>query len=230
MKTWRKGVKWVAVVACGLLMSQASRAGVVYDYVTDQAAYVGNPGQAVNVLVYLKEATSGGSSSIITSDGGLLAGGAALTRSATGLPSNPSSITGVTFNLTDFHGPTFKNVAANAANFGEATGTDQPLGTALGNNGGGVATPAPDRVYLGSFQIMPGDGTTTFTLGAIPGGGNTLTNIGTDLDDTSTPGLYTGVGTRTATFTVSVPEPASFALLGGLAVLGMARRRRPAMA
>ena len=105
-----KSLKWIAAVVCGMAMTTtASRGAVVYQYVADQPAYTTNTaGSFVNVLVYLKETLTNGSTSLITSDGGLFGGAMTLARNATGLPANPSSFltdsSGFTPNLTDFGG------------------------------------------------------------------------------------------------------------------------------
>src|SRR5258706_2641247 len=105
-----KSLKWLAAIVCGMAMTPALHAAVVYEYVSEQPSYTASPGTFVNVLVYLRETLSGGSQSLITTDGGLFGAGMTLLRSATGLPASPSSFvtdaTGFTPNLTDFCGPT----------------------------------------------------------------------------------------------------------------------------
>jgi len=230
-RNWKVRLAAVAVLG-SLFLAQAARAALVYDYVPDSTnnSYSAGPNQVINILVYLKETVTSPSQSLITSDGGLFSGGMALSRSATGLPANPSTITGVTFNAVDFKGPTSKALSITDANLAEAIDTSATSGVPLGNTGGGASPVVPNEVYLGSFQITTGStaGTTNFSLRVIPGGGNTLTNQGNDLDSNSTSPAYTGVGSKAANFTVTtvVPEPASAGLFLGACLLGLARRRR----
>jgi hypothetical protein len=243
-----KGVKWLAAAVCGLAMVPAVHAAVVYDYVTDQNSYqAAKAGDVINVKVYLKETLTGGSTSVIAGDGGLLGAGFSATRLSTNLPPNPSvfvtdAATGTKPNLTDFGGP---GAVAGANGAGSPTATDVSLSEAIaptattgvvpGNTGGGVSPSIANEVYLGSLNITSGPGTTTFALKVYnSGGGNTITNGNFyDLDFNSTSPAFTGVGSKAPTFTVTappVPEPASFGLVLGVGMLGLARRRRTAMA
>jgi PEP-CTERM motif-containing protein len=234
MKSWRKwrGVKLAAAALGGLLIAGSAHAAVMYQYVSDQPTYRAGPNQVINVLVYLKETLTSGSNSVIAGDDGLYSGGMDLVRSATGLPTNPSTITGVTFNKADF-GPganTFNSpVPSGDTYFFEALDNSFLHGVAVGNTGNGASPSVPGEIYLGSYQITTGSsaGTTNFNLRRIQGAsGNTLTNIGRDLDQNDP--QYTGVGSTTSPISVivDVPEPASFGLLIGVGALGLVRRRR----
>jgi len=245
-----KGVKWLAAAVCGVAMVPAVHAAVVYDYVTDQSSYqAAKAGDVVNVKIYLKETLSGGSTSVIAGDGGLLGAGFSVSRLSTNLPPNPAvfitdAATGVKANLTDFGGPggVFGANGSGSASptdvsLSEAIAPTAPTGVVPGNTGGGVSPSIANEVYLGSVNITAGDGATSFALKIFnPGGGNTLTNnhfLDMDLGntDSSQGPTFPGVGSKVATFTVSlVPEPTSLGFVLGIGVLGLARRRRPAMA
>jgi hypothetical protein len=256
-RTW-KSLKWVAVIVCGMAMTPASHGGIVYQYVTDSpnGSYTtATPGSTIDVKVYLKETVTGSDTSLITADGGLFGAGMTLVRSATGLPSNPSSFitdaTGFTFNLTDFGGPTKftgadgqGNPAATGVAFLTAVSPSNPNGVALGNTGGGASSSIPNEVYLGTVHLLAGtaNGTTTFTMRVHDNGfGNTITNGSNpdftpyDLDVTNNGGstppaakVYTGASQVPSSFTVTVgvPEPTSMGLLLGVGAFGLIRRRR----
>jgi len=226
-------VKLAAAALSGLLMTEAARAAVMFEYVSDKSSYQAAAGQVINVLVYLKETVTSPSTSVVTGDDGMYSGGMDLVRLAAGLPASPSTITGVTFDTADFGagGNTFKNVTAADTYFFETLDNALTHGVPLGNTGNGASASIPGQVYLGSFQITAGSapGTTNFNLRVIPGGGNTLTNVGNDVDSNSTSPAYTGVGSKVTPFSVvvaDVPEPGSLGLLVGIGALGLVRRRR----
>src|SRR5258708_3751964 len=84
-----KSLTWFVAIVCGMAMTPALHAAVVYEYVSDQPSYTVSPGTFVNVLVYLRETLTAGSQSLITSDGGLFGAGMPLLRTAPGLPHSP---------------------------------------------------------------------------------------------------------------------------------------------
>jgi hypothetical protein len=239
-----KGVKWLAAAVCGLALVPATHAAVVYDYVTDQSSYTAaKAGDVINVKVYLKETLTGGSTSVIAGDGGLLGAGFSVTRLSANLPPTPATFvtdaTGVKSNTADFGGP---GAVAGANGSGSPTATDISLSEAIaptattgvvpGNTGGGVSPSIANEVYLGSFNITAGSGSTAFAVKIYnAGGGNTITNGNFyDLDFNNASPAFTGVGSKTATFTVDVPEPTSLGFVVGIGLVGLSRRRRPAMA
>jgi len=247
-RKWQS-VVWVAAVVCGMVMAAGtSRAAVVYEYVTDQPSYqINSAGGFVTVLLYLKETLTGGSTSLITGDGGLLGGGVSVSRLATGLPASPSVLvtdaSGVMRNTVDFSGPGAVNGAngdgnptATDVSFNEAIGTPPAQPAQLGNTGGGAAPSVSNEIYLGSVKIQGGNanGTTTFAVRVHDNQffGNTLTrNNFYDLDVDNNGGTtpaYAGAADKSNPFTVvvNVPEPTSFGLLLGVGALGLIRRRR----
>jgi len=242
-----KSLKWLAAVVCGMAMTPASHGAVVYEYVSDQPTYTTpTSGSFVNVLVYLKETLTGGSQSLITSDGGLFGGAMTLARSTTGLPNGPSSFvtdsTGFTPDTTDFGGPTEFTAADSHQGsptptgiaFSVAVAPTKTTGVALGNTGGGVSQSIVNEIYLGTVKILAGStqGTTNFLMRFHdPANGNTLTNNNFyDLDVTNNGGttpVYTGASQKTNSFSIIVgPEPASMSLVFGAGVVLFARRRR----
>jgi hypothetical protein len=240
-----KSLTWFVAIVCGMAMTPALHAAVVYEYVSDQPSYTVSPGTFVNVLVYLRETLTAGSQSLITTDGGVFGAGMTLLRSAAGLPASPSSFvtdaTGFTPNLTDFGGPVaFTGADGQGAAspsgiaFSVAVAPTKPTGTPLGNTGGGVSPSIANQVYLGTVKIMAGNtGPTTFSMRFHDASnGNTLTNNNFyDLDVNNNGGatpVYTGANQKTNSFTINVPEPGSFSLLLGAGVVMLARRRRGA--
>src|SRR5258706_1491245 len=184
-----KSLKWLAAIVCGMAMTPALHAAVVYEYVSEQPSYTASPGTFVNVLVYVGETLTGGSTSLIASDGGLFGAGMTLLRSATGLPSSPSSFvtdaTGFTPATADFGGPApFTGAdgqgspSALGIAFTVAVAPTKPTGTPLGNTGGGVSPSIANEVYLGTVKIFAGNtGPTTFNMRFHDvGNGNTITN------------------------------------------------------
>jgi hypothetical protein len=237
-----KSVKWLAAVACGVVMASAAQAAVVYDYVAGNTNYVANKGDVINVPIYLRETLTNGSTSVINADGGLYGASVALTRMTSGLPADPSGFVGtaasVLLNKVNFDGNSAVagvngqgSPSATDVSLTEAIGNSSP-GVQTGNTGGGAVPGVANQVYLGTVQITVGSGTTTFALKEYnTGGGNTITNNNFyDLDVDNASPAFTGVGTRTTTFTVSVPEPTSLGFVMGGGMLALARRRRATVA
>jgi len=197
-------------ILCGVVVLaglSTVRAANTYNFVTDQSAYDLSQGP-VSVMVYLEEK---GSSSTLATDGGLDGGAFRVTRSIgeTGvkisdLVFNPLFDAGVPFNS--------KSVTGSLASLTESIGF---LSAGVGFDAG-----HPTWTYLGSITMAADTGgqTTTFTIGGYGNTGNFVTHNLTTLDDPTIP--------KSVSFTVAVPEPASFSLLtlGGLGLL--ARRRK----
>jgi len=225
-----------AAAGLGLVFCQPANASIVYSYVTDSSTYLGAPGSTVQVKVYLKEALSGSSTSLLASENGL-AGFNALVTEVSPPPSNGAMISTEGSNSNDF--PLFNTDSNSADGSSGLIAGAVPAGTthAPQPGNGPVGTATAGEVYLGFFNFkVGGPGTSTpFVVGASDpvNGGNTTTlknvyDLDTQTDQNGNPtNLFTGVGTTTTRFVISapVPEPASVGVfaLGGLLAL---RRRR----
>jgi hypothetical protein len=227
MNKWT--LKSLGAAAVGLLtLAGSANAAVSYSYTTDQANYDATPGTPVTVKLYLLETLTQGSTSVINADGGMLGVGMRVTRSG-----GQSALGPVTFNGTDFAGPTNVESTAATARFTEAIAAQAGTPGVKVNNGG-AANQKANGVYLGTVSVTGGTdpGVTTFALGTYDNlGGNSLTlNNFYDVDFTSANPAFTGASAAAAqTFTVTVvPEPtfAGIALVAGAAGT-MIRRRRP---
>ncbi|HWE02699.1 MAG TPA: PEP-CTERM sorting domain-containing protein [Tepidisphaeraceae bacterium] len=241
IKVPKKIILTAAQVALCIAVGQTRATPITYDYVTDKSSYTAAAGQTVSVKVFLQENLNG-NTSIISGHGENGLYGAAFEVLSGSRPSpNPSLMTALTLNTTDFNGgsPTVFVNNPFVSNPNEADGQEQisngnTMGVPLANQG----APA-NEVYLGMLTITVGStpGTTNFSLGEYDvqgnAGYNTITNPdGYDLDGSGTVGTtsYTGVGTMTTPFTVispPTPEPTSMALLtfGSLAMLARRRHR-----
>ncbi|MDB5175016.1 MAG: hypothetical protein JWN51_3789, partial [Phycisphaerales bacterium] len=144
-------------------------------------------GSTVSVKVYLLE-SRGANASTIAGEGGLFAAAAGLAE-VSGPASGAASFSAVNAS-SDFGGPATSSVSATSASLQEtvASSDPPPPGVPLGNSGGGAspATPA-NEVYLGTFTITVGTGSTSFSVGAFTDpsfgvGGVTFTAAGSDLD------------------------------------------------
>lgn len=251
--------RFVLVTAFMLLavIPGAAKASVTYSYIVgDTSADASNginfsttSGGTVTVNLYLHEALTGNSTSLIVGDNGMAAAGASITLASGNAALQSSSST---VNLAGFGAGSFRYGNDGSVN-GNPSGTpptpNNPNQTAFGvqtANGVGTASGVnPDangNILIGTVQILATSGVSTFTLAGYPPpgltSGNTITT-GTgskgygplDLDFTNnsdvSPGSATYSGTRDnpTSFTVTVqttstPEPSSM-LLCGLAASGM---------
>lgn len=223
----------LAAAASMVAVAGQSRAEVSFSYVTDKPIYGGPLGSTITVDVYLKETLTADSTSLLATEGGLANFGVAVNRSAVGLPSIPSAVSGATADAHDF--PLFAE--GNVDPDGRSGYIDGSIYLAslppipTDNTGGGIAPAVAGEVFLGQFNVLVGRGITTFSVRAIDLYGN-WTNTGTkyydiDLgpngDGTPTP-LFTPVNNKVTTFVVT-PEPSSLSLLGA-GCLGLLTRRR----
>lgn len=190
--------------------ASATTSGVRYAYVTDQTSYSGAAGSDVTVYLYLREYLSGGSTSVIVSDGGLSSFGVSIDRSSASLPADPSTITALAANAADFpafSGSPFTQFTASSGTAFGAISIGSGSGIQPGNTGGAAPSVA-DEIYLGRLHVTIGtSGTTTFSVGAIDpiNGGSTTTKSDIyDLDiSQATAPAYTGVGVAASLFTVT---------------------------
>ena len=238
----------LALLSSVFLVVGQAQADVSYQYVTDSTSYSGANGSTVDVNVYLQETLTSGSTSLITSSGGLQSFGVASNVVGTGNSSVSSfaynPLFGQQFTPKINYSGSGNNVEADAG----VTVNDPPFpGVPLGASSGGGASSS--QVYLGTIAITVGPGTTTYNLTSLAdstvgnphgfggaGNGNTLTHSPAppnqnDLDTNG--GSWTGANANsTYQFTVSgpaVPEPGSMILTGlAASVLGFGRwmRRR----
>jgi len=229
MNKWT--LKSLAAAAVGVLaLAGQANAAVSYSYTTDQSTYNADAGQAVSVKLYLLETLSGGDSSVIVAHQGVAGAGIQVARSAGGLPGDPSKITGVARNTTDF--PTVDAVPPAVSDTNVKWFEGVGASDATGKMPGATTNPLPNALFLGTVTVTAGTlGTTTFNL--LPfdaGGGNTLTNDGLDLDFNSANPAYSGASSNPTSFSVTVvPEPAMAGILAMVGAAGtLIRRRRQA--
>ena len=230
-----KNAIFAASVAMILSLAGSAGGGIVYSYAMNQTSFTNVvPGQTVTIDIYLTEALTNGSTSILapSAENGLEGAGFQLAEVSNALIS-PTKITSIAFNndaaSNQFNGgpfnfssvtPTLAQVSE--SNFESASGT----GVELGNNpplavASGVSTPAND-VFLGTVTFTVGNspGITLFNLEKGQGefAGDTDTNVNTfDLDQNgSTAGFfganngrepsqsYTGVGNTLTAISIGV--------------------------
>ena len=221
-----------AVLMAGLLLGPLpANAAVSYSYTTDQDPHVALTGQQIPVKVYLLETLTGGSQSLINTDGGMLGIGLKVTRS-----SGAATLSAVTFNASDFAGPTNQEISPTSVRMTEAIAAAAGTpGVITGNSGGDPANTKVGAVYLGTITVTGGNSlSTTFNLLPYDNlGGNTLTlNSFRDLDFNSSSPAYAGASSNPTSFVVInpalEPEPTSAAvilLFGGASFLRRHRRR-----
>jgi len=246
--------KSVAAAALGVIaLAGQAKAAISYSYVTDSPtnSIQVAPGSTTPVRLYLLETLTGGSTSLITADGGLLGGAMKITRDAAA-PAGASSLGTFQYNTVDFGGPSDdpNPVPPTAPGSGVQTPTlvsfrqTGPLVGAqpqLGNAGGNAANAKAGAVFLGTLNIVAGTvgTTTTFNLlpigGSAAGSGDTITSTNSyDLDvSQGTAGAlsYTGTFANPTALSVSVvPEPtfAGIAMVVGAAGSMIRRRRQQA--
>jgi hypothetical protein len=246
----------ILVALCWVSLAGSARASIIYQYVTDQTNYVVQANQTLTVNLYLQETVTGGSSSLLASEGGLFGAGLYVGESGfTPSQSRATTITGILpNNLSEpngFTGLGSSGFTPSTAFLSESvnpafTGLSGPSGTTTGGSvkisGGTTIT----RVYLGQLTLqVGGPGDTTFQLlslfnapssiGPLHGhDGNTLTFTNfVDLDpkigrNPSFTGADSFVGSSASTFDVTVvPEPTSLALfLASATGLGACRAWR----
>jgi MYXO-CTERM domain-containing protein len=231
MNKWT--LKFLAAAGVGVLsLAGQANAAVSYSYTTDQTDYAATPGQALNVKVYLLETLTGGSTSVVNADGGMLGVGVKGTKTAG--PAGASTLGAVTLNGTDFAGPTNKEEGAAGFRLTEAIAAAAGTpGVQTGNTGGNAANAKASSVYLGSVAVTAGTdpGATTFQLLPYDNlGGNSLTlNNFYDVDFSSANPAFTGASGNPTSFTVTVtavPEPTFAAAALVLGAAGALRRRR----
>ena len=224
---------WMAVAAVmfGMLAcALPAGAAVSYSYSTNQADFSAVTGQQIPVKLYLLETLTGGSQSLINTDGGMLGVGVKVSRA-----SGAATLTGVALNTTDFGGPTNQEISPTTVRLTEAIAAAPGTpGVMTGNSGGDPANTIVNAVYLGTVTVTGGNSAfTTFNLLPYDNlGGNTLTlNNFRDLDFGSSSPAYTGTTSSPTTFSVTnpslEPEPTSAAMIllfGGAGVLRRHRR------
>jgi hypothetical protein len=200
----------------------------MYSYVGDIVAGPDAFG-VFSVDLYLREEVTGSSTSRIFTDGGLFGAGVMISR-----VSGDGTIAG------DFK--IVPNTAAPPTGFGPPTIISQTPATAtqagLIVNGdvpaqGPNVGPGGGQILLGTVGIKPGLETTVWAISNYGGTGDTITQLGTDLDfDTAAENGYFGAARFGAYQIVAlgVPEPSTGALFGiSLLTTGgfVLRRRRP---
>ncbi len=218
-----------AAAAVCVLGSPVAEAGSLYQLVFDQSNYQVDPGGQVVVNVFLQEQVSGGSSSVLATDG-LIGAGVRVSFDLPPLPSEPASILG-TGDVTPNDGPGgftggFQSVSVTPGSHADLTETTEIGSPAVfaTDLGGGLF-----QILIGSFRFTAGSiagQTTSIQAGDIPGGNNEDWFTGSEqpLDDLISPG--------TASIQVrggAVPEPSSLVglMLGLIGAGGYAIARGP---
>ncbi len=225
-----------------LAITSPVRAGVTYQYVTDQTSYTASPNGTVTANVYLDEFVTAGSSSLIAQYGGLGGVGFKINTATSGaFPATPE-ITGST-NQTG-NGQVF----AGATPGGTSTFPMQPGNTNLTAfklqeaYTGPSATPAGSTISSATvsqdttYQVLLG--TVTFNVGTnvTPTTYTLAQQSGTSQTYYQTSPTPPTLVASSETFTVaaqaaSVPEPSSMILCGivfGFAFVGYRRRMQGA--
>lgn len=195
-----------------------SQADVFFIYDLDEPDYQLEPGQSVDVPIYLAEMAAEAGDSLLAGEGGLFSAGLLVQRTGTTLGA-PSRLTGLAANTDEFddHPPTITLADDEAALF-EMVLLSETRTTGAGaeetSEGSGVR-----RILLGVLTV---------TAGAAKGEVTTYQVTTNTTDDTRTwlsfSLLDADIDSTSFTITV-IPEPVTLGLLwlGGLALL---RRRR----
>jgi len=229
---------FLSVMVLGCFAADKAAASVIYSYVTDQPNYTGSTGSTVPVKIYLQEALDSGSTSFISANGGVISAGAGVNISST-TGGTAASIASSSFTISsNFGGP-------NTVHYNQGTGNN--LEFIEGISSGDEVFPSGGLVYLGTLNVTVGTGKSTYSLTSLfddtingsnsdlgQENGNTLVldpvGPGTDLDATGN-SAFTGADAASPTqFTVSVPEPSAFSLVGLFGAILLLRRSRPAQA
>jgi hypothetical protein len=214
----------LAAAGAMAIVTRTAPATVSYRYMTDTPAVTLAPLQTAGVNVFLEETVSGGSTSLLAAEHGIV--GAGFQTTGFSNLAHPSSVQSITSNAAAFSGPASTGTTgANNLFLMEAVNFPDAIG-ALGSATGGIT-----RVLLGTIHIQAGAdaGRTMFSLAGYQD--NTLTfTSGYDLDvSQGTAPAYTGTSfnvppTPDFSVTVILPEPGSLALLGTGAIVLMRRR------
>ena len=219
----------VIAVACGVCAVRSASAEVNYTYVSSGGEAAGLPGQTVTVPLYLEEDAFGGSSPLLSNNGGLASAGMQIVRRQ-----GNASITAATLDTSDFTGSSSESaLPGNTFSFSESVTAGAP-GVLPGNTGGGMNPFVhSNQVYLGSIDITlaaaPVD--SVFDFGPLqPPGGHTIDQAGHDLDISSSNPAYTGASDLSPTVfpvlvEVIMPEPSLLGALGIVALAALPRRR-----
>jgi hypothetical protein len=218
----------VVALACVLAPSFA-QAGSTYQLAFDQSTYQVDPGGKVVVSVFLQEQVTGGSTSVLATDG-LIGAGMRLSFDVAPLPSDPAKILSLgDVTLNDGPGAFSGGVQSLMLNPGsyvdltETVDVNNPAVTAT-DLGGGLF-----QILIGSFGFTAGSiagQVTTIQAGDIPGSfQDWITGAGDELDP-----LISAETARIEVRGAAVPEPSG--LIGltvgliGAGGYGVARRRR----
>jgi hypothetical protein len=241
-----KSVLMSAAAAAAMAVAGSAKAAISYEYTTytgstAQTSYSTQAGTPITIPIYLFEALTNSSSSLITADGGLFGAGFSVTQTNNTGTGTVSSIAGsITTNGSNFPGgaaePKSTNTSLTAAledlPSTSATSGPNPNGSGdvqLGSITLSTTAPGTYTYKLANYKAPSNVGGFTETFGNGPGAPN-----GFDLDVTNTGAdPYTGTLANQETFSVTVtpvPEPTSVALLGlsSLGLLARARRRKTA--
>ena len=211
------------LILAGLLVVVAGsevKAEVVYSYSLNAPSYEVQPGESIDVAVYIQETAIAPDVSLIASDNGLGTTGFRLEQAGSSL-GDPATITGAALN-PEFNDPSnvLPVVTAGTVSLYETVdlmGTAGVMGADLGS---GIR-----RVFLGTVRFT-GSATvgeeTTFDVSTRGAAADTSTfNSTIPLDG---PPPAPGIGSTTITIRV-VPEPATLSLLA-LGSLALIRRKR----
>ncbi len=230
-----------AAAAVALVVAASAKAAITYEYTT----YAGNspvteysftPGMPLTIPIYLHEQLTGGSTSLITADGGLVGaafsvtqtsntGSGTLTSVAASVTGNGSNFAGGFSNMSGKDSSTFQGLAEVVSVFA-ASG---PVPDANGDIEIGsitITTNTPNTYVLANYNYPS---TKSDDLTGTFGNGPGASIGGFDLDpNNSGTYAYTGAIANPETI-ILVPEPGTVGLLGISSLALLARRRRTVM-